>query len=83
MAEWAAPIVVVLKQDKQSVRICGDFRITINPVFKLDHYPIPRVEDLFARLSKCLPKLSTVLYPLHVLLRKDVGLRPSEGIHSF
>ena len=51
IAEWAAPIVVVLKQDKQSVRICGDFSVTINPVSKLDRYPIPRVEDLFARLS--------------------------------
>ena len=49
IAEWAAPVVVV--QDKQSVCICGDFSVTINPVSKLDHYPIPRVEDLFAGLS--------------------------------
>ena len=46
-AEWAAPIVPVLKSDKQSVRICGDFRLTVNPVSKLDNYPIPKVEDLF------------------------------------
>ncbi len=51
-AEWAAPIVPVLKQDKASVRICGDFRLTVNPVSKLDKYPIPKVEDLFATLSK-------------------------------
>ena len=51
IAEWAAPIVVVLKQDKQSVQICGDFSVTVNPVSKLDRYPIPKVEDLFARLS--------------------------------
>ena len=25
-AEWAAPIVPVLKSDKKSVRICGDFK---------------------------------------------------------
>ena len=50
-SEWAAPIVAVLKQDKQSVRICGDFKQTINPVAKLDRYPIPRIEDLFAKLS--------------------------------
>ena len=24
-ADWAVPIVPVLKSDKQSVRICGDF----------------------------------------------------------
>ena len=25
-ADWAAPIVPVLQSDKQSVRICGDFK---------------------------------------------------------
>ena len=52
ISEWAAPIVPVLKRDKNSVRICGDFRLTVNPVSKLDKYPIPRVEDLFASLRK-------------------------------
>ena len=51
-AEWAAPIVPVLKADKQSVRICGDFKlITVNRASKLDCYPIPRIEDLFAKLA--------------------------------
>ena len=49
-SEWAAPIVAVLKQDRESVRICGDFKQMINPT-ELDRYPIPRVEDLFAKLS--------------------------------
>ena len=50
-AEWAAPIVPVVKSDKLSVRICGDFRLTVNPVSKLDNYPIPKVEDLFTKLQ--------------------------------
>ena len=52
VADWAALIVPVLKSDKTSVRICGDFRMTVNPVSKLDNYPIPRVKDLFAKLQK-------------------------------
>ena len=28
-SDWAAPIVAVLKSDKKSVRICGDFRMTL------------------------------------------------------
>ena len=52
ISDWAAPIVTVLKSDKESVRICGDFRITVNPVSKLDKYPIPKVEDLFASMKK-------------------------------
>ena len=49
-ADWAAPIVPVLKGD-QTVRICGDFKQTINHASKLDRYPIPRIEDLFAGLA--------------------------------
>ena len=51
-SDWAAPIVPVIKSDKKSVRICGDFRVTINPVSRLNRYPIPKIEDLFATLEK-------------------------------
>ncbi len=52
VADWAAPIVSVLKSDGCSIRICGDFRMTINPVSKLDNYSIPKEEDLFATLTR-------------------------------
>ena len=52
MADWAAPIVPVVKQDRWSVQICGDFRQTVNPVAKLDQYPIPKIEDLLTTLVK-------------------------------
>ena len=50
-ADWAAPIVPVLKSDKKSLQICGHFKMTVNSASKLDACPIPRIEDLFARLS--------------------------------
>ena len=49
-ADWAAPIVPVLKSNG-TVRICGDFKVTVNQVSRLDHYPIPHVEDLLSKLS--------------------------------
>lgn len=52
VSEWAAPIVAVLKADKTNVRICGDFRLTVNPISKLNRYPIPKMTDLFTKLSK-------------------------------
>ena len=48
-SEWAAPIVPILKFDKQSVTICGDFKLTVNRASKLDCNPIPIIEDLFAK----------------------------------
>lgn len=49
-SDWAAPIMPVTKQDG-SVRISGDYQLTVNRVAKLDTYPLPRIEDLFASLS--------------------------------
>ncbi|BHF84810.1 hypothetical protein SprV_0902796200 [Sparganum proliferum] len=48
-SEWAAPIVPVLKSDG-SLRICGDYKLTINSATKLNPYPLPRIEDLYASL---------------------------------
>ena len=52
VSAWTTPIIPVLKSDKTSVRICGDFRVIVNPVSKLDTYPIPKIEDLFATLRR-------------------------------
>ena len=50
-SEWAAPIVPVVKSNGK-VRICGDYRLTVNQVLRCDTYPIPRIEDLFARIAE-------------------------------
>ena len=49
-ADWAAPVVPVMKANKK-IRLCGDFKQTVNQASKLDRYPIPRIEDLFAQLA--------------------------------
>ena len=48
-ASWAVPIVPALKSDKSSIQIYGDFKVTVNLAVKLDKYPIPKVDDLFAK----------------------------------
>ena len=50
LSEWAAPIVPVTKPDG-SVRICGDYKVTVNQVSKLDKYPIPKTDDLITTLG--------------------------------
>ena len=48
--DWAAPIVPVSKPSG-SIRICGDFKVTINPWLKVPDYPFPTVDELFATLN--------------------------------
>ncbi|CAB3233190.1 unnamed protein product [Arctia plantaginis] len=43
--EWGTPIVPILKPDG-SVRLCGDYKLTINPHLVFDHFHLPHIEDI-------------------------------------
>ncbi|XP_056132822.1 uncharacterized protein K02A2.6-like, partial [Lampris incognitus] len=49
-SDWATPVVPVNKKDG-TVRLCGDFKVTLNQALCVDKYPIPRIEDLFSSLA--------------------------------
>ena len=49
-SDWAAPIVPVTKPDG-SVRICGDYKLTINQAAHVESYPLPKIEDLLSPLA--------------------------------
>ena len=49
-SEWESPVVPVPKQNGQ-MRLCVDFKVTLNPVLEIDQYPLPRVDDLLSSLS--------------------------------
>lgn len=49
-SDWAAPIVPVMKGDG-SIRICEDYKITVNQVAKADVYPIQNIDEIFASVA--------------------------------
>ena len=89
MSDWASPIVPVLKSDGKSVCVCGDFKQTVNPVCKLDRYPIPKIEDLFANLrgGKVFSKLDlSQAYqqiPLDEESKKFVVINTQKGLFRY
>ena len=54
-ADWAAPVVAVLKKikKKETVRLSGNYKLTINRAVKLDRYPILTIKDIFTIMMSC------------------------------
>ena len=50
-SEWAAPIDPVIKSNRD-IRICGDFKLTINPCLIIDKTMLPKIDDIFRMLQE-------------------------------
>nr|XP_012152452.1 PREDICTED: uncharacterized protein K02A2.6-like [Megachile rotundata] len=50
VSEWATPIVPVFKSNGD-IRICGDFKLTVNPYIIVDKYPLHTIDEIFTSLQ--------------------------------
>ena len=88
-AEWAAPIVPVLKDGGARVRICGDYKQTVNQAARIEQYALPRIEDLFAELaggvtfSKLDLSQAYSQIPLDKESRKLTTINTLKGLYEF
>ena len=49
-SEWAASILPVPKKDG-SLRLCWDYKVTVNPALNVDQYSLPKPADLLSSLA--------------------------------
>ena len=87
-SDWASPIVIVPKPDG-NIRICGDYKQTINPVIKNDTYPQPTPEELFSKIQggKKFSKIDLTKAYLQLELdeesQKFLTINTSKGLKHF
>ena len=82
-SQWAAPIVPVPKADG-GIWLCGDYKVTVNPFLKIDQYPVPTAEDLFATLTggQAFTKLDLSHAYQHEDPRKYVTITTHKGLYG-
>uniref|UniRef100_A0A0A9X504 RNA-directed DNA polymerase n=2 Tax=Lygus hesperus TaxID=30085 RepID=A0A0A9X504_LYGHE len=49
-SQWGTPLVPVLKPDN-TVRVCSDYKVTLNKYLEDVEHPVPRIEDIFNKLQ--------------------------------
>ena len=87
-SEWAAPVVPVMKGDG-SIRICGDYKITVNQGTSTEKYQLPRIDDLLASLSggKSFSKLDLaqayLQIPLEETSKKYTTINTQKGLFQY
>ena len=78
----------MLKTDG-SIRICGDYKVTVNRDAQVDKYPLPWIDDIFAPLEdgKIFSKLDLALAnqqePLDEASNKFTTINTSTGLYQY
>ena len=68
-SNWASPIVAVPKRNG-GLRICVDFKRTVNPRIEKDHYPLPLIDEILSKIGH--GKIFTVLDLKNAFLQLNV-----------
>ena len=86
-SDWAAPIVPVPKK-VGTIRVCGDYKVSVNPMLQVDQYPLPNPNELMASLAKGkhFSKLDLTSAYQQMVLDKEsaklVTINTHQGLHE-
>lgn len=50
-SQWGTPLVPVLKSNNKDVRVCANYKITINKYLEDFNHPLPRIDEIFVALQ--------------------------------
>lgn len=87
-SKWATPIIPVLKKNGE-VRICGNFKLTVNPQLVIKRHPIPLKEKIFntlrvgQRWSQIDLKHEFMQFELDDESREALTIITHEGLHRY
>ncbi|XP_064466996.1 uncharacterized protein K02A2.6-like [Ornithodoros turicata] len=88
-SEWATPLVVVPKKNGEGLRLCGEYKVTINPVLQTEHYLLPHLEELCSVLAGgsvfCVLDLSSAYHQIEVApeCRQLLTVNTHLGLYQF
>lgn len=82
-SEGAAPVVLVVKRDV-TIRLCGNYKVTVNQATNTDIYPLPRIEEVLATLSggKLFSKIDLASAYQQVLLDEESKKYTTFNMHK-
>ncbi|GJQ65691.1 hypothetical protein Trydic_g7777 [Trypoxylus dichotomus] len=80
--EWSTRIVSMMKKNRD-IWLCAHYKSTINPMIQNDNYPIPKIEDIFAKMNggKYFCTLDVSQAYLHIEVDEDTAILQAVSTH--
>lgn len=84
-----ATLIVPIPKSNGRVRLCGDFKVTLNQIIEPEQYPLPVIDEIFAMFEGC-QKFNKIdlteaylAYEIHPNYCKFLTISTPHGLYEF